>query len=265
MYKVYSVNRAAEARNHTRFMDEDETIKMCTENSAKHSEIYDGKTFKPPEPARTDDCPGVIMFSNTDTVSAALAYPEKNVVILNFASFKRPGGMFLRGANAQEESICHKSNLYNILWKFNDSYYKENRICYCNNLYTDRAIYTPGIVMNNGFVNVHNVSVVTCAAPNLRNIEALDYDTYKDVLDQRAKFIRDIIYAHTFDVIILGAWGCGVFRNNPVDVLDSFLQAFYPCKELKGKVIVFAVPGDNDNAGVFKNAPGLYNMMYNIM
>ena len=50
-----------------------------------------------------------------------------NIGILNFASYKNPGGMFLRGSTAQEEALCHESTLYNVLIKFNDTYYKSNR------------------------------------------------------------------------------------------------------------------------------------------
>ena len=263
MNSLFRSEYATKAKEHTMLMDQDETVKMCTAQSISRTEVFDGRTFRPNEPVRTNDSPTTVLFTPNDTVTAALGYPDKMVVLLNFASYKHPGGMFLRGSAAQEEAICHKSNLFNILRDFDGSYYNENRKMAAGNpLYTDRALYTPNVVINNGVFNVHNNSVVTCAAPNLRSPIPMDYPTYKDVLDRRVRFIRDIIYAHPFDVIILGAWGCGVFKNNPNDVMDSFLKAFYPCKELKGKTIVFAVPGINENSDVFKVAPRLYAKMY---
>ena len=72
--------------------------------------------------------PAVFKLINTDTVSAIMMQPDdKRIGVLNFASFKEPGGKFLDGSSAQEECLCHASFLYNVLYKFQDSYYNINK------------------------------------------------------------------------------------------------------------------------------------------
>lgn len=66
-------------------------------------------------------------MTTTDAVSK-YKHDEK-LCVLNFASYKKPGGGFINGAIAQEESICHDSTLFNVISseKF-ESYYEDNKI-----------------------------------------------------------------------------------------------------------------------------------------
>lgn len=69
----------------------------------------------------------IVELVATDSVSAVFdADHENKVAVLNFASYKNPGGRFLDGSKAQEECLCHESYLYNVLKEFEDSYYKQN-------------------------------------------------------------------------------------------------------------------------------------------
>ena len=81
----------------------------------------------------------------TDSVSCLFKYVDvykDDVAVLNFASFKHPGGMFLNGSSAQEESLCHQSTLYPILLAFIDNYYAPNLKVLNRGLYQDQAIYS---------------------------------------------------------------------------------------------------------------------------
>ena len=89
-----------------------------------------------------------VIIAPTDTVSAIFQYTSEQdgkIAALNFASYKHPGGMFIKGSSAQEESLCHASFLYNVLKEFEDSYYKENRKNLNRSLYTNKALYSPNI------------------------------------------------------------------------------------------------------------------------
>lgn len=85
--------------------------------------------------------------ANEATVKAILAYAEagsERIGVLNFASAKNPGGGFLNGAMAQEESLAASSGLYGTLLR-HPAYYESNR-AYRSMMYTDHAIYSPDVV-----------------------------------------------------------------------------------------------------------------------
>lgn len=168
-----------------------------------------------------------------ETTSAAgqrLSNIDDNVVILNFASAKNPGGGFLYGARAQEEDLTRKSGLYACL-KPQSAYYtanKKSRSC----LYTDHLIYSPKVPFfrddNLALVDEpYLLSVITSPAPNAR--EELQKNPKSspqifEVLDRRAKDILLAAKINNHRTLVLGAWGCGVFRNNPIHVSKVFLK-----------------------------------------
>jgi uncharacterized protein (TIGR02452 family) len=73
---------------------------------------------------------------------------EDRVGVLNFASAKNPGGGFLRGAQAQEESIARSSSLYLALTQalFFNGYYGYNRRGK-KGIYSHRMIYSPRVTI----------------------------------------------------------------------------------------------------------------------
>lgn len=170
------------------------------------------------------------------------------VAALNFASYRSPGGKFIDGSNAQEECLCHESNLYNILKNFT-SYYKENNFKPNKNLYTDRALYTPDVIFYKDN-KIIQADIITCASPNW--IAACKWNVSQVentlVLAQRIQFIKEIVENETVDVLILGAWGCGVFGQNPRTVAKLFDFIF---REANIKNIIYAIP-NNINSENFK-------------
>ena len=158
-----------------------------------------------------------IAVTENDTVTELFEMPEgEKVTILNFASYKNPGGMFYEGSSAQEEFLCHHSTLYPVLKSFEDSYYKQHMNSLNYSLYTNTGIYSKDVkffdydlynvnistkctrrdIMISGDSIVHyneqeyhkpyitkdtrSADVITCAAPNIRAFEKY----------QRGKFIN---------------------------------------------------------------------------
>lgn len=149
---------------------------------------------------------------------------KKNIGILNFASAKKPGGGFLNGRVAQEETLARSSSLYYSLIMYPE-FYKNTQSPY----YSDNIIFSPDVVFfkdNNGFVIDTPIlaSVITCAAPNLTNIESIDQEEIKKVFRRRINNVLNVFKENNCKNIVLGAWGCGVFKNNPNDVSKYFKQ-----------------------------------------
>lgn len=193
------------------------------------------------------------IVDNIDTVSAIFKYGSicNNIAALNFASFKHPGGQFMKGSNAQEECLCHESFLYNVLKDFDQSYYAKNRNCTDKALYFDRSIYSPEIIFErNGYMQ--KCDILTCAAPNKKAAQrwfnVSDIQNRTKLMNRISHVIKNFIIHKHYDVIILGAFGCGVFGQNPYEVASIFKETlmFYDDMLIIPTKIVFAVIGDKN-------------------
>lgn len=185
-----------------------------------------------------------IILSTKKTVEAAQSYAAagKKVCILNFASSVAPGGGVLTGDQAQEESICRVSTLYFALsdpetaGKFYNYHWELIRAGKMNRRNRDDIIYTPGVIAVRDDANVeamlaekdwYSVDVITCAAPDLRQLgDAAQFSPTMEELrtlhEIRWRGILAAAAKHQADVLILGAFGCGVFANPPELVAEAF-------------------------------------------
>lgn len=220
------------------------------------------------------DIPCKIYVTENSSFNAAREYFGKKVAVLNFASATTPGGGVTKGSSAQEECLCRCSTLYNCLnvrtnW---DKYYNVHRN-EGSALHNDDIIYTPNVIIfKDDSYNMLDksdymiVDVITCAAPNLKENPYNAYNVEKstakvDISDEdllklhekRGRKIMSVAADHNVEVLILGAFGCGAFRNNPTVVAQAYkniLPEFRKCF----KAIEFAVycrPTDNTNYRVF--------------
>lgn len=218
------------AAQHTKSMSQqyqdeiDDRVKRTKTYSGQINQTYEN-TIMPP-----------ITLVDMDSITAAKTYQEGKTAILNFASYKHPGGGFMNGSRAQEECLCHDSYLYNILYKMTD-YYSWNNKHLNRALYTNRGLYTPDVRFSFGFCDV-----ITCASPNFttaKKYQNVSADENNKVLEERIKFILDIAANNQVDTLILGAFGCGVFSQNPTLVCRYFYKYL---KNYHFKKIVFAIP-----------------------
>lgn len=145
-------------------------------------------------------------------------FKHERVCILNFASSMNPGGGFLTGAKAQEEDLCYNSNLHDILNKHMD-FYEYNRKHKENSLYSDGIIYTENVCFfRNKFKNTEPVlvNVITCPAPNrgaaLRN--GVKESMIETTMSRRLEQIIKVAIHNGNRSLALGAFGCGVFKND---------------------------------------------------
>lgn len=181
-------------------------------------------------------------FLRKMTSTQAVINSTNKVAVLNFASYKNPGGQFYRGSKAQEEDLCHDSYLYNVLRRFESTYYAKNREDLNKGMYNDRALISPDIRFFSDGVESY-ADVITCAAPN--KIACVRYNAFTEeenfeALKQRAKFLAEIADAGTkASEMIIGAWGCGVFMQNIYQVFAVLLDEF---NKTHFDTITFAVP-----------------------
>lgn len=198
----------------------------------------------------------IIQLVDTDTVSALYLIKDfyPGIGLLNFASFKRPGGLYISGSTQQEESLCHESILYEVLKRFDSTFYAYNRLDLAkgkiNNLYLNYGIYSPNIIFNRDS-NIAVSAVITVAAPNARHIPTSRKITKAEnssALKSRIKFVLDIAETEHLQTLILGAYGCGVFRQDPIEVASIF-KFYLTSGKYNFTNIIFAIPfGDNYKA-----------------
>lgn len=193
----------------------------------------------------------IVDMTSVDAIFDCVEFDNK--AVLNFASYREAGGMFIKGSSAQEESLCHASFLYNVLREYESLYYAENIKTLHGGLYSNRALFSPNIKFFNGNQST-TCSVITCAAPNLNYQRKYFPSDTTDIdnliaLDQRVDFVLQIANKFQVDCLILGAFGCGVFKQNPANVALSFkrhMANLQTCKK-----VVFAIPAST-NHDVFK-------------
>ena len=202
--------------------------------------------------------PACVTVSRKRTFEAARAYTDDGMrtVVLNFASAIKPGGGVEKGSVAQEEALCKSSTLYfcintRQMWS---EFYQPHREEY-NYLHNDDCIYTPNVMVFKSDTSTpsmlpqdewYQVNVITCAAPKLwqythhsdkpgegyATVEVTDEELRK-IHVKRLRRILDIAAANGDEAVILGAFGCGAFHNNPdvvalaaSEVIEDYLHAF---------------------------------------
>ncbi|MEU9849170.1 TIGR02452 family protein [Streptomyces sp. NPDC047985] len=150
------------------------------------------------------------------------------IAVLNYASARNPGGGYLNGAQAQEEALCRASALHATLLRAPE-YYARHR-AERSALYTDRVIHSPGVPVfrdDKGRLldTPYTVGFLTSPAPNagvVRDRSPEEAHRIPAVLASRAERVLEVAAVRGYRRLVLGAWGCGVFRNDPEQVARAF-------------------------------------------
>lgn len=170
---------------------------------------------------------------NDTTLSAALdlALAGHQPVALNFASARHPGGGFLNGARAQEESLCRASALYACI---HDNAMYRHHAPLSGGLYTNYAIYAPAVPVFKDDAGDLLDEPYLCAFVTSPAVNAGVYtkdggrrDVVRREMRERIEKTLAIMAGHGHDAAVLGAWGCGVFKNDPEMIADLFAEALF--------------------------------------
>ncbi|MEZ5427196.1 MAG: TIGR02452 family protein [Pyrinomonadaceae bacterium] len=257
--ETLEIIEAGEYRNN---LGETVSIREQTETAVKNSRLFRTEDF--PETFDLKKISGKMIFEVTDetTLEAAKRICKEDEkadpFVLNFASAKNPGGGFLGGAQAQEESLARSSALYPCLIEHIEMYKYNRGRKSC--LYSDWMIYSPQVpVFRNDDGSLlqtpYLATFLTSPAVNagvVRQREPKNVGRIEDVSRERArKFLRRAS-ENGHRILILGAWGCGVFQNDPEMIARIFAELlkgeFAGCFER----VIFAIYDRTPTKRVYK-------------
>ncbi len=195
------------------------------------AEILDDLLLKTEKQILVENRKTIITVENCTSMQAAGKFDSNDKIgCLNFASAKNAGGGFVSGAQAQEESLARASSLYPTQMKFYHEMYEYNR----NRdtfLYSDRMIYSPAVCFfkddNDTLLSKpYCMDILTSPAVNIgamiQHNRSDELSKAKNTMLNRIDKMLAVFYINGVKNLILGAWGCGVFRNNPNDIAGYF-------------------------------------------
>ncbi|MEV6260070.1 TIGR02452 family protein [Streptomyces sp. NPDC051784] len=208
-----------------------------------------------PVPVAALDTDRRTVIEVTDETSLRAAHrlyaeSQSRVAVLNYASARNPGGGYLNGAQAQEESLCRGSALHATLLRAPEFYahHRAERSAF----YTDRVIHSPGVPVfrdDRGRLleSPYTAGFLTSPAPNAGVIRRLSPDLAARIpaaLARRAERVLEVAAVRGYRRLVLGAWGCGVFMNDPAEVAEAFRAPLTDGGRFAGHFehIVFGVP-----------------------
>ncbi|MBL1086136.1 TIGR02452 family protein [Streptomyces actinomycinicus] len=210
----------------------------------------------PVEPAAGRDT--VFEVTGESSLEAARRLADAPVAVLNFASARNPGGGYLNGAQAQEEALCRASALHTCLLEAR-AFYDHHRADR-DPFYTDRVIHSPAVPVfrdDRGRLlpGPYPAGFLTAAAPNAGVIRRTAPERAAELpgaLTVRAERVLETAAAHGYRRLVLGAWGCGVFQNDPAQVAGAFRAALGPGGRFAGTFghVVFGVLDRTPGAAV---------------
>lgn len=232
-----------------------ELIKAVEESIANQFMIAEGENIDQPIPKEINTR---YIVSGKRSFEAAKAYIGKKVAVLNYANNHSIGGAPF-SAGAQEESLCRCSTLLPCLETMKEPFYMRHRNMYSshqmNFIGNDDLIYTPDVVVFKTdertdpvipqIMNTdewYRVNIITCAAPQLFD-PASRPGNYEGAIRSRIKKILDVAAKEGNEVVILGAWGCGAFKN-PIEIVASIFVELL--KNYNFETVEFALATRND-------------------
>ena len=249
-----------------RLYSSNERLISAIEYSTAAQRCFEGRTrnwYGPGNRLYQQPAKVVVSAKRTLEAAASYAYAGKKVCVLNFASATNPGGGVIKGSSAQEEAICRCSTLYPNLKEqyIRNTFYAPHRRTH-DPLHNDDCIYTPGVVVFKSDTDYpqllpeekwYSVNVLTCAAPNLRERPSTEMnsgdgdaavhisrDQLQALHEKRMRRVLEIAWAKENEVVILGAFGCGAFRNPPAVVAQAMKTVVQEYQK-KFETIEFAV------------------------
>lgn len=220
----------------------------------------------------------VITVSKDRSYEAAMRLhrqnPDAKIAVMNFANAFHAGGGVTKGSSAQEECLCRTSTLYPLLYRKNlrDTFYKHHYDLNTPKA-TDSLVYTEGVIICKTDEDLPKrmpkeewvrVDVITIAAPDLReksnkHAPLVNGGTYMNNAELFGYHVKRAIHMLTCaaskkaDILVLGAFGCGAFENDPEVVARAYKIALHEFPKVFDKIefAVYCSPKSSRNYDVF--------------
>lgn len=233
----------------------------------------------------------IISVSGDRSYQAAMRLHKENleakIAVMNFANAFHAGGGVTKGSSAQEECLCRTSTLYPLLYRrtLRDSFYKHHHDLKTPKA-TDSLVYTEGVIICKTDEDLPKrlpqedwvtVDVITIAAPDLgdkSNIHAplVSGGTYMNDAELFGYHVKRAIHMLTCaaskgaDILVLGAFGCGAFQNDPEVVARAYETALqeFPKVFRQIEFAVYCPPGGSTNYEVFNKTFGNFHRLSHI-
>lgn len=243
-----------------RYYADGREVKLPTSEKMICNTRYYSANNKPDSVLACEDT--VITVENTDCLVAAKKMISEGYkpAVLNMANRQTPGGGVFNGAGAQEENLFRRTNLFQSLYQFSDlaKLYKITRSPYSYPL--DRnygGIYSPEVVVFRGeekdgyplldeFYQVAVISVAGMNRPELDSENKIATHLIEGVKN-KMRTIFNIALENGHDCVVLGALGCGAFRNPPAHTAKLFHEVIEMEYKNKFKKICFAILEDHNS------------------
>ena len=259
-----------------RWISTDAELKAAVDYSKKHTRIFWEDIYPAFNASKT--CDTEITVTRDRSYQAAMRLSAENegcrIAVMNFANAFHAGGGVTTGAGAQEECLCRTSTLYPLLYRhfLKDTFYKHHHTLNTPKA-TDALVYIRDVVICKTDEDLPRrmpreqwtkVDVITVAAPDLRgnpniHLPIIGVGTYMSSAElfgyhvKRAIHVLTCAAAEGADILVLGAFGCGAFRNDPEIVARAYRTAIeeFPNVFKKIEFAVYCPPEDTRNYEAF--------------
>ena len=211
------------------------------EKSITESEVFQVKSIPEDLMETTKIPPKIYQYTSSQDIlynNPGICTEGRKVCILNFADTIKPGGGYFKGCTTQEEELCFNSTLLPVLEAFRKSVYDKNRLI--DELKEEHpfGIYSPDIIFFNEDSEERVADVITLAAPNVYYLQSRgipeDYfrlETFEFhigvLCETRIWAIFEQAMKHGVTDLVLGAWGCGAYGNNPESIANIIAVALH--------------------------------------
>lgn len=194
---------------------------------------------------RTGEHATAIEVTEETSLTAARRHSEAGLrtLVLNFASPTVAGGGFLAGERAQEEYHCRSSALF--ACQLGGPMYAFH-LQQANALRSDAMIYSPDVPVfrddeHRMLEHPFKVAFISAAACDARDVAPLDQPKIAGAMGARIVKVLAAAQANGHDALVLGAWGCGNFANDPALIAELFRQALHGPFKGAFRQVTFAI------------------------